>query len=189
MIELILLALCACALAKRKPFRRRNWNSYLSGVLEIDKSLTTLASKALTSATSETVIESMRVSSIRATWAISDFTPGANIGPIICGVAHSDYDDTEIESWVEDAGSWNLGNLTAREIRTRRIRQVGVFSAPGAANLDMSLNDGRPIKTKLNWVLTTGDGLKFWAYNTGGQDIATTVPNMTVFGRANLWRM
>lgn len=169
--------------------RRRNFGNYINGQIDVDLGLGTLAAKTLVSATfSESVVDTTRISSIVCTHTVSDFTPGANIGPIIFGVAHSDYTDAEIEQWVEDAGSWDIGNKIAKEIRSRLVRQIGVFDDPASATVSTRINDGKPVRTKLNWLLAEGDTLKFWVYNTGNAAVATTVPNYHAFGKANLWQ-
>ncbi len=189
----ILLAMLAglLGLAKRRGNGRRrrpNFNNYLSANIDLDDSLTTLGAKTLTSIPTLTVIDTTRISSIRNTYTLSDFTPGANIGPILVGVSHSDYSDAEIEGFIESSNGWDMSNLIAREIRQRRIRMIGTFNTPSAASDSTRLNDGRPIRTKLNWIVAEGQGLRFWAYNMGNQAVATTVPNFHIFGNANLWR-
>ncbi len=172
-------------MAKR---RRKNFSKYVKGAIDTDLSLTTLAAKTpVSETTNQTVVDTARVSTIEAVYTLADFTPGANIGPIAFGVMHSDYTDAELEAWLESSGSWDLGNMVERENRSRRIRQIGVFNSPTLASDSSRHNDGRMTKTKLNWVLTEGDGLSFWCYNLGNQPVATTVPNFNVLGHANIW--
>ncbi len=188
-IAIIGIVLLALALAKHgKGGRGRNFRRYVSGSIDFDLGLTALAAKTLVGAVfSETVVDTTRVGSIKATYTLSDKTAGANIGPIICGVAHGDYTDAEVEEWIEQAGSWDIGNKQTAEVRGRLIRQIGVFDDVSGPTVSARLNDGKPLTTRLNWVLSEGDGLRFWAYNTGNAAIATTVPNLHVFGKANLW--
>ncbi len=168
--------------------RRRDFSKFLSGSIDENLSLTTLASQTATSVATQTVVDTTRVSSVKCTYTLSDWTPIANAGPIMFGIAHSDYSNAEIEEWIEATGGWDQGNLVqTREVRSRLIRQIGVMETPEAATGSSRVNDGRMLKTKLNWLLSEGDGLKFWAYNTGNAAAATTVPNFIVFGHANLW--
>ncbi len=183
----MLLALLA---AKKGKGRRRR--RYLKGNLDFELDLGTLAANALVSGIlGNTVTERTLVSSVVATWALSDMTINAGDGPILCGVAHSDYSDAEIEAVIENTGAWAEGDLIAQEIAKRKVRQIGKFdqssSEGGVFSGASVLNEGRPIKTKLNWILTTGQTLRFWAYNTGDSALATTDPDMTVNGHANLW--
>jgi len=114
-------------------------------------------------------------------------TVGDNIGPIMCGIAHSDYSDAEIEAWIESSTkSWNRGALAEQEIDNRLIRRVGIFTPIVSLGAEV-LNDGKPIKTKLNWPLMSGQGLKVWAYNMGSSPLATTDPNFHVQGHVNLF--
>jgi len=39
----------------------------------------------------------------------------------------------------------------------------------------------------MGWILTTGNGVDFWAYNMGDAAVVTTVPQVSINGHANLW--
>ncbi len=168
--------------------RRKSFKKYIPGNIQSDIVLTTLAPATGVLATTDTVDDTTRVSSVECTYSLEDFTSGAGIGPIICGVAHSDYSLAEIEAYIELTTGWSQADMVSREISARRIRKIGVF---GSAETDGTgvavLNDGKLLKTKLNWELAEGQGLSFWAYNTGANAIATTVPRVHVEGKANLW--
>ncbi len=163
---------------------------YIRGNIDLDFALGTLAANTLIAqATQDQVGERTLVTSVIATYALSGFTVGDNIGPIEVGLAHSDYTAAEIEAFVERGSSWNEGDQIDREISSRKIRRIGVFQNDGASG-DLSravLNDGKPIKTRLNWILNAGQGLDFWVYNTGGSAVGTTDPNCHVVGHANLF--
>ncbi len=58
-----------------------------------------------------------------------------------------------------------------------------------AANQQIVLNDGKPIKTKLNWILQEGQTLAFVGYNMGSVQVQTTTPDVRILGHANLWAM
>ncbi len=183
-----MLGVLFVVLLAKHPRKRRKFRRYIRGGIEEDLSLGTLGSKTLISiAGSDVVTEKAWISSVKATWALSDFTFAAGDGPILVGVAHSDYTDAEIEAWVEQTTSWDEGDLVSQEIAKRKIRQVGTFSS-GTIGLvgDQILNNGRPITTKLGWELTTGNNIDFWAYNQGSSPL-TTAANVRVAGHANLW--
>ncbi len=163
---------------------------YLRGNVDEELSLGTLASKDVVGAVfDETVNERTLVSSIDAMWTMENFTSADGVGPIVVGVAHGDYTDAEVEEYLEDAGQWNEGNLVAsREVAKRLIRQIGVFpAAPGGGVGSAVLNEGKPIKTKLNWILLQGQSIRLWAFNTGTGPIATTVPVVRANGHVNLF--
>ncbi len=160
----------------------------MKGAVDETLSLGTLAGNTLVSDTwDQTVSEKALISSIEVAWSLDDFTEATDVGPLYFGVAHSDYSDAEIEVFIENLGSWDEGNLVDKEITGRKIRQIGTFDSIASAVLSLGFNEGRPVKTKLNWMLTTGDTLKMWVYNAGTASIATTVPNMTALGVAHLW--
>ncbi len=167
--------------------RRTNWNKFRSGTLEIDLALTTLAAKTLVSQSSETVVDMARISSLKANYGITGFTPADGVGPFLFGVAHSDYTNTEIEVFIEQAGSWDLGDKQSQEVRSRRIKILGAIGQEASGVQNMIFNDGRPLKSKLNWLLSEGDGLDFWVYNMGDNPVATTVPQFVAFGNASIW--
>ncbi len=152
-------------------------------------SLTTLASETLVGQVlTDVLIEKAWLSSVRASWTMSDFTPQAGDGPIEVGYAHPDYTDTEIQEWIQNQGSWDSTDMISQERARRKIRSVGMFKSPVSVSTEIVyLNDGKPIFTKCGWQLTTGQSLKVWAFNHGSSAIATTVPIVTIAGKANLW--
>ncbi len=176
-------------LAKRgRGSGRRKMGRYLRGSINQSLSLGTLAGATLISVNlGDSVTEKALVSSVVLQWSMTDFTATAGDGPISFGVAHSDYSDGEIEAVLESTNSWEQGDKVAQEIAKRLVRRVGVFDIPASALEMVVPNDGKPIKTKLNWLLTTGQTLKVWAYNEGTSALATTVPIVRVNGHANLW--
>ncbi len=172
----------------KHPKRDRKFRKYLRGAITHDMALATLASKTLVrEENSDTLTEKAWLSSVSLRWALSNMTPTASAGPILVGIAHSDYSATEIEEWIENQGSWEQGDQVAQEIGRRKIRQVGVFAEPTAVGVALNLNEGKAISTKCGWILTTGQTVAFWAYNTGTAALATTSPVVTCDGHANLW--
>ncbi len=163
---------------------------YLKGLVDETQALSTLAAKtAISIQFGNTVNERTLCSSIVATWSLANFTDIADGGPILAGVCHSDYVTAEIEEFLETSGSWNEGNLTEQEIANRKIRRVVTFNSADSENaLEVNTaNNGKPIKTKLNWILNQGQSLRLWAYNSGTAALATTNPDVRVLGHANLF--
>lgn len=190
-LETILACFVAVTLLAKRRGSRRRYRKYIKGSIEEDMSLGTLAAKTLVAqAFADVVTEKTFISSIVASWTLADFTPTDNVGPIMVGIAHSDYTAAEIEAWVEQVTSWDEGDLVSQEIARRKIRRVGVFSNTivGGAGIT-ALNDGKPIRTKCKWVLTTGNNIDVWAYNMGSAAVVTTVPSVHIGGYANLWPM
>ncbi len=168
---------------------RRKFRRYIKGRIDFEMALGTLAGNTPISAALVSVLtESAWLSSIKATWSLRNYTVAAGDGPVWVGVAHSDYSTAEIEAWIESSGSWDQGNKVQQETRNRKIRQVGVFTVEGlaAAAGDVSLNDGRPIRTKCGWGLITGQTIRFWAYNQSAGAL-TDLSVIHVMGHANLW--
>lgn len=164
-------------------------NRYIRGSIEHTQVVSVpLATKVAASAVfDEDVNERTLVSSVVATYTLTAVTPVIGQGPMICGLAHSDYTTGEIEAYLENDGSWNEGDLVAKEISGRKIRRVGAFDVADDQVDGFTLNDGKPIKTKLNWILLQGQSLESWVYNAGLVSFITTTPTLTINGHANLW--
>ncbi len=116
-------------------------------------------------------------------WGTEDFTIGE--GPLVVGLAHSDYTSAEIEECLEALASWDKGDKVANEQRKRKVRVVGAF--PLIA-VDEVLNLGMPVKTKLGFVVEIGNTLKTFAYNPTLGTIATG-GSVTATGGINSRRM
>lgn len=173
---------------KKRYARRRKMARYRKGNINLDITPGALASKTGMVADPDTVDDRTLVSSVKAFYSLSDFTPAVNAGPVMVGLAHSDYTLSEIEEFLENVTGWDEGNLQSREIENRKIRKVGVFEAPEDATKSTSLNHGKPVYTKLNWIITEGDTIRFWLYNDGTAALSgATSPNVNIDGHANLW--
>ncbi len=162
---------------------------YLRGNIDAVQPLATLGPVSLAKLDlSDTVSERTLISSIVATWSLNGWTPVTDAGPIVFGVAHSDYTATEIEEWMETGGMWAEGNKVSQEISRRKIRRIGVLQTPAAAEDSFVFNDGRPQKTKLNWILLGGQTLSTWAYNTGAAAVSgATGADVRANGHVNLF--
>ncbi len=165
--------------------------NYHKGNVEEELILSTLAGLTLLGVDFDDVVsERTLISSLVATYGWTRVTQGTDVGPILVGIAHNDYTDAEIEAWIETTNSWDVSdNLATREISKRLIRRIGILETPSTADRMEALNDGKPIKTKLNWTLQSGQTLKVWAYNQGAAAFATTSPKISVSGWANLWTL
>ncbi len=171
-----------------KHGKKNRMGRYIRGQIDDELAFGSLASKDLSSSDLDEVVqERTLITSVVLTHTMDNLTPTANVGPIMCGVAHGDYTTAEIEAFIENAGSWDEGNLTSQEIGRRKIRIVGIFDGVGSAADSTVLNDGKPIKTKLNWILTQGETIQQWVYNLGSAAVATTAPNYHIQGHANLF--
>ncbi len=163
---------------------------YIRGNIDEEVVLSTLAARTLIAEIfDETVIERTLVASIESTYALKDIVVAVDDGPITVGVAHSDYTDAEIEAVIENTGSWNEGNKVQQEVSKRLVRVIGTFPITQAATEGAQtfvLNEGMKIKTKLNWILTTGQSLRLFVYN-GGSSALTGSASVFMYGHANLF--
>ncbi len=159
---------------------------YLKGNIDENVILGTLGAATLISADfDESPEQDTLVSSIVATYSMDNLVAGQ--GPVIFGVAHSDYSDTEIEEFIENTGSWDQGSKIEQERAKRLVRKIGVMVGEGDTGTnDVRFNKGQPTKTKLNWRLNTGDTLSLWAYNISAAAL-TGSPILRAHGHANLF--
>lgn len=157
----LLIAVLAIAMA------RKGRNSRYSGYRKLPFTATTAAGTVnaddvTSTAIGATLTEERRILSMQASHSMRGITAGD--GPVAYGVAHSDYTAAEIEECLEALGAWDEGDLVAQEQSNRLVRQIGTFT-----EAEPTLNEGRPVKTRLNWLIASGDTLQFWILNGGIQ--------------------
>ncbi len=167
MLEIFLLLGTLLALANYKGKPRRRYS--LRGVKVTPQfALGTLATQiVLTAPLVGTSDAQYRLVSASASWSLRSFTPGE--GAITVGYAHNDYTITEIKEYLESATSISPGNKVLQEQANRWIRVVGTFKAE-ANNV---LNEGLPVKTRLNWAIQIGSAVNVFAYNENSSALTT----------------
>ncbi len=135
-------------------------------------------------AISAAAADKLRFISFNATYTWVD-VGAAGDGALEFGLAHSDYTAAEIEACLESAGSIDLGDKVAQEIANRWVRRIGTISDTiGGAGEEKEFNDGRQVKTKLNWLMSAGDTLSIW-FRNGSGTVYTSGSSMSVLG--DLW--
>ncbi len=144
-----------------------------------------LAAKAVgATAIVNAATEMYRLISVDASFSLSDLGAAIDDG-FAFGFSHSDYSNTEVEECLEAVGSIDRGDKIAMEQANRLVRYVGTIAPGGAvAGGGAQFNDGKRVKTRLNWLMTTGDQLMLWQRNASGV-VWTTGSNITVAG--DLW--
>ncbi len=125
-----------------------------------------------------------RVISASLAYSMTDIAAFIDDGQTI-GLNHGDYTNAEIEECLEAQGAIDIANLVEQEQANRLVRDIGVM-AHGGTSTDggTSLNEGRPVKTKLNWRIGIGDTLTVWIRN-GSDTVWTTGSNLLVTG--HIW--
>ena len=174
---LLMVGLATIRMAKGRRSRRR-WGPNMARIrLNSVPGLSTTADKtALIASLTIASDEEYRALSVKLTWALRDLTAGQ--GPFFVGLAHGDYTAIEVEEWFEAAAAISRGDKIANEKNSRLCRLVGVFN--GLATNE-SLNDGKPISTKLNWHIPEGKTINIFVYNDSGAPF-TTGASMPVSG-------
>ncbi len=124
----------------------------------------------------------LRIMSVNATYTISNIG-ASDDDSFEFGWAHSDYSAAEIEEALEASATMDAGDRVAQEQANRLVRLIGTVSGAlaGAAGGGANFNDGKPVKTKLNWLLTPGDTMDLWVRNGSGT-IYTTGASLQVVG-------
>ncbi len=179
MYEILMLITCFALMAKHGKGRRRYSLRRVRTIPQV--ALATLANvTVVVGAVTPTADGQYRAMSLSHTWSLKGLTAGE--GPILVGYAHSDYSVTEIKEAIEIAASINIGDLiSSREKADRLVRIVGSFAGN---TTDETLNDGRPIKTRLNWAIPIGKAVNIFAYNDSG---ATLTTGAVVDCNGDLW--
>ncbi len=126
-----------------------------------------------------------RVMSIDNNWSITNLGAAIDDG-FEFGVAHSDYTAAEIEECLESQASIDYGDKVAAEQANRLVRTIGVITNMGTALVGAGIqyNDGRPVKVRLNWLMSIGDGLQVWVRNSSAV-VYTTGASISFIG--HMW--
>ncbi len=164
---------------KRRSFnlrRVRVQNELAIGALAADD----VISGALTLAG----VGTYRAMSIKCAWGLSDIPIGLDDN-FQFGVAHSDYTAAEIEECLEAQESIDLGDKVAQERANRLVRLIGIMNPIiVTADTGAQFQNGRQVKTRLNWLMSIGDTLVVWVRNGSGT-IWSTGTLITTIG--DLW--
>ncbi len=86
------------------------------------------------------------------------------------GYAFGDYTVTEIKEALESTSSISIGNKVENERSRRWVRKIGTFAG---LDTDEVLNDGKPIKTRLNWAIPIGTSVNMFCYNDSASQRST----------------
>ncbi len=151
------------------PMAKKSMKGYKKLQIADVLTLGVLASGDVISEALPTVLtQDRRISSVDLLWGVRGLTAGE--GPIDAGVAHSDYSAAEIEECLEATGSWSDTDKVAAEQANRLVCRIVTFSGEVAEEV---ANDGKPIKTKLNWRIPDGSTLQTWTRNRSGATLTT----------------
>ncbi len=160
-------------MAKHKA--RRN-SKFQALPINIQIALTTLGNAALL-ATAMTALGTTKFRTISADlqWSLRGSTPGE--GPLQVGLANGNLTGAEIIENL-DANPSSQNDIIALEWARRPVRRSGAFAVIAA---NETLNDGKPIRTKLRTYLDEGVELNAWVRNQSGA-VLTTGAIVTIQG-------
>lgn len=135
---------------------------------DISFALLTLADDTVVKGTSATMLQDVHLLSVDHLITLRGLTAGE--GPIVVGLANEELLVSEILEYL-NAAPTSQWDVPAVERANRRVRVLGVFSG---LSTDETINDGKPIRTKLNWRLPAGKELPVvWAHNRSGGTLTT----------------
>ncbi len=167
-------------MARRKPRRKFPFKIV---PIQSSSAIGALASLDVVSAVVGTAAsDTYRLKSLKASYSVADL--GASIDDAFqFGIAHSDYTAAEIEECLEAAGAIDFGDKIAQEQANRLVRRIGTITnmGTGVAGTGLPFNDGKPVSTKLNWLMAIGDQLQIWVRNGSGV-VYTTGALLTLSG-------
>jgi len=119
-------------------------------------------------ALTQSSLNKYRVTSVDLTYAISDLAALIDDN-FQFGIAYGDYTSAEVEECLESASSIDIGNKIEREQANRLVRHIGSISGNQVTvGAGLTFNDGRSMRTKLNWLIGIGDVLNLWVRNGSG---------------------
>jgi len=170
-------------LMARKPRRRRKFNLRrvrVNGAVVIGA----LAALDVTQgAVTVASLNPFRIMSVHASYSLSGLGATIDDGQEF-GISHSDYSAAEIEECLEAASAIDIGDKVAQEQANRLVRSIGIMSGADVTGGNRHFNDGRKIRTKLNWAIGIGQTLNYWIRNGSGV-VYTTGATLLVAG--DLW--
>ncbi len=168
MLEILVAIVALICMAGRRS--RRRWTAD-------DRMVPWLSNSALTTLADATVIvasslaasdRSYRCLSMNTLWGWRGATVGE--GPIVVGYCHADYTVTEVKEALEAEGTMVTNNKVAAEQANRLVRIVGQLPFDSE---DGVLNDGKPIRTRLNWAIPLGGNVNIFSWNRSGATLTT----------------
>ncbi len=170
----------------KKPYRRRRRKFNLRKVRNSNAAVIgALAALDVVKATlTAPVTEAIRIVSLDLAYTWSGKAAIDDAAEF--GVAHSDYTAQQIEECLEATGSIDLGDKSAQERSNRLVRSIGIITGPAVSGASggARFNDGMRVKTRLNWLLSTGDTIDIWIRNGSG-NVYTT--GGTLVSSGNIW--
>ncbi len=167
--------------ARRRRRPKRDWFRIPVDITEV---LTTLADSAglLQNLTTAVLTHDARITSIELSYNLVGSTLGEQ--PISMWICHSDYTLTEVEEVIELTGLLGPGEMIERERSKRLVRHIGDITHVDQTAESVGLNDGKPIKTRLNWLIPDGKTITMVSYNNTGSPL-TTGAVVRVMGKIN----
>ncbi len=171
-------------LMARKPRRQRRKFNLRQVRINASSPVGALAAlDVVTNAVTAASLNRFRLVTVKASYSLVDLGAAIDDGQEF-GLAHSDYSATEIEECLEAASAIDVGDKVAQEQANRLVRSIGVFASPAVADASLQFNQGRQVRTKLNWMIGIGQTLTLWIRNGSGT-VYTTGASVIIAG--SLW--
>jgi len=163
----------------RRKFNLRQVRIFASGTIGALAALDVVSNPVTV-----TSLNPYRLISVHASYSLSDQGSTIDDGYEF-GLAHSDYTAAEVEECLEASASIDIGDKVAQEKSNRLVRSIGIITAGGPITAGgLNFNDGRKVRTKLNWKIGIGQTLNLWVRNGSGV-VYTTGAKLLMAG--SLW--
>ncbi len=174
MIEILLvLSFIIMARRRKRQYRRKGGSRgrklvYLP--ISATLALSTLLDNIVIKGTTQAVFSRrFHVVYTKLFWTLRSATAGE--GPIICGLAHSDYSVLEIAE-AQDVAVVNSSNKVEQERANRWVREIGSFRGLTTEEEIRGNSGGEKVYSKLNWTIEEAMSLDFWCQNRTGGTLA-----------------
>ncbi len=156
-------------MARKKGGARRRQSNFAAIPVNQSLALSTLANGVVIKQTMVTLTHPARMISADLSWFINDLASGED--PIMVGVAAGDYTVAEIAEAI-NAAPTSPSDRIEKEQAQRFVRKVG-FIGDGALGTPSRLNNGKPIRTKMRWLVGDDQEPVIWAMNRTGAILST----------------
>ncbi len=161
-----------------KRGRRRRQSNFEAIPVNQSIPLLTLANGIVVKQTMCTLTHPARMISADLSWFINDLAAGEE--PVAVGVAAGDYSVGEIAEKI-NAAPTSPSDRIEKEQAARFVRQVGLIGSGSDTNV-ARLNDGKPIRTKMRWLVGDDQEPVIWAMNRSGVANLATGAILVVMG-------
>ncbi len=154
-------------MARKRATGRKRRSRFQAIPVNANLALTTLADTVVLGQVLTALSQDAWAISAKLTYALRGLTAGQ--GPLRVVLFSNDLSVAEVGEAL-DASPVSESDRVARERASRPVRQVGMFAGDAT---EETLNDGKPISTKLNWAIANSSEINMGIRNESGAPLTT----------------